>query len=118
MIKPGWLCACGASVLLIGCAAPTPTEKLESTSAAIRAAQEVGSDRDPSAALHLQLAKEQSDRANKLIADGDKEEASLVLMRAESDANLAVALARNAEEQREAASAEERVRSLQQQNVQ
>ncbi len=72
-----------------------PTERLQSSAAAIRAAEEVGADRVPEAQLHLQLAKEQSDRAKKMIDNGgDRDEAKLVLARAESDANLALALAR------------------------
>jgi hypothetical protein len=101
---------------LAGCGAPIPTERLQSSAAAIRAAEEVGADRVPQAQLHLQLAKEQSDRAKKMIGDGDREEARFVLARAEADANLALALARDAHEQHEAQVASDRVTSLKTQN--
>jgi hypothetical protein len=106
---------CGA---LAGCGAPVPTERLQSSAAAIRAAEEVGADRVPEAKLHLQLAKEQSDRAKKMIDNGERDEAKLVLARAESDANLALALARTAQEQHQAQVAADRVQSLESQNGQ
>jgi hypothetical protein len=114
MSTVGWICA--AALGVAACAEPVPQERLQSTSAAIRAAEEVGAAREPNAALHLQLAKEQSERADRLIAGGDRHQAALMLARAEADANLAVALARSSEEQHEAASAQEKVRGLQLQN--
>jgi hypothetical protein len=103
-----------AGALLLGACAPSiPTERLQSSAAAIRAAQEVGAERVPRAALHLQLAKEQSEQAKEMIEDGDRQEASAVLLRAESDANLAVALARRAHEDHEAEVAAGKVRALQ-----
>jgi len=104
---------------LIGCGAPVPTERLQTSAAAIRAAEEVGADRVPEAQLHLQLAKEQSDRAKKMIDNGgDRDEAKLVLTRAEADANLALALARTSQEQHQAQVAADRVQSLKSQNGQ
>src|SRR5690606_25732344 len=86
------------AALVLGCAsAPVPTEQMESSAATIRAAQEVGAADVPSAALHLQLAQEQMDFASNLIESGGDDElrdAQLVLMRAKSDADLALALAR------------------------
>jgi hypothetical protein len=84
----------GMAVAAAGCASNPPTAKLESSSAAIRAAEEVGATHVPRAALHLQLAKEQSDRANSLIKEHDNDQAEMLLQRAEADAELAVALAR------------------------
>ena len=101
---------------LAGCAAAVPQERLQSSAAAIRAAEEVGAQRVPQAALHLQLAKEQDVQAHKMIKDGDREEAALVLTRAEADANLAVALARNAQEAQQAQVAADKVNSLKSQN--
>lgn len=112
MTKAMLLCSIGASLALGACASAIPTERLQSSSAAIRAAEEVGAERVPQAALHLQLAKEQSDRAKKLIDTGDRDEAALLLARAEADANLAVALARNAEEQRAAQLQRDKLESL------
>ncbi len=80
---------------LTGCASvPEPTDRMESSAAAIRAAEEVGANKVPQAALHLQLAHEQEASAKRAMADGDKEQAGSLLMRAQSDAELAVALAR------------------------
>jgi hypothetical protein len=104
---------------MVGCGAPVPTERLQTSAAAIRAAEEVGADRVPEAQLHLQLAKEQCDRAKKMIdTGGDRDEAKLVLARAESDANLALALARTSQEQHQAQVAADRVQSLKSQNGQ
>jgi len=86
---------------------------MEASAASIRAAEEVGATNVPRASLHLQLAKEASERASKLVEDGDNEEASLVLMRAEADAELALALARNEREKNQARQASEKVRELQ-----
>lgn len=81
---------------LAGCATvQLPAERLERSEASIRGAQEVGALGVPAARLHLQLARDQTAAAKKLAADGD-ERAGLVLARAESDADLALALAREA----------------------
>lgn len=82
---------------VVGCGgAPPPTARLASSEAAIRAAQEVGAQNEPKAALHLRLAQEQRDKAQALVKDGRNEDAERLLMRAEADAELAVALAREA----------------------
>jgi hypothetical protein len=47
----------------------------------------------PNARLHLQLAKDQTDTAKKMAANGE-ERSLIVLARAESDAELALGLAR------------------------
>ena len=106
-----WLVPLG--VLTLGaCASSPPTKELEASSAAIRAAEEVGATKEPNAALHLQLAKEETERARKRFADGDKEGAQRLLQRAEADANLAVALARTQQEQSDARGAMDRVNEL------
>ena len=100
-------------VSLTGCAtAPEPTERVASTQAAIRSAEEVGAKQVPQAALHLQLAHEQADRAKQLIQAGDNERAGYILMRAESDAELALAMARESSLRSDAQHALERVRAL------
>jgi predicted alpha/beta superfamily hydrolase len=101
------------SLLMIaaaGCAS-TPL-KTDNSSAAIRAAEEVGAKDVPRAALHLQLAKESLDRATKLYAQGDKDEARSLLTRAEADGELAVVLSREDAEKQEAVKAVERVHQL------
>jgi hypothetical protein len=77
----------------VGCGgAAVPTERLTTAEAAIRGAQELGAARLPRAALHLKLAQEQSDKARQLIEDGYNDRAELALRRAQSDAELAIAL--------------------------
>jgi len=79
---------------MAACATGTlPSAQLEASSAAIRAAEEAGAKDVPQAALHLQLAKEQSDQAKKFAAHGQVDRGTLYLMRAEADADLALALA-------------------------
>jgi len=78
-----------------GCGgAPAPTERMASSEAAIRGAKEVGADGVPKASLYLKLSEEQVAKAKAMMADGDNERADLVLQRAQADAELALALAR------------------------
>ncbi len=88
------------TALLVGATAcggaPKPEARLESSQAAIRGAEEVGAKDSPQAALHLQLAEEQRAKAVELIKQDENGRAERLLMRAEADAELAVALAREA----------------------
>lgn len=86
--------------------------RTDESSAAIRAAEEVGAEGVPRAALHLQLAKESLEKATKLQAQGDEAQAKSLLMRAEADAELAVVLSQEEAEKQEAAKAIERVQQL------
>jgi hypothetical protein len=89
--------AIGATLIGMGCAsAPAPTEQLASAEASVRAAHELGADSVPRAQLHLKLAQEQVTQARKLAQDGEQERANLVLTRARADAELALALTREA----------------------
>ena len=85
------------AALLGGCATTRPpTEKMESSAASIRGAEQAGADKVPRAALYLQLANEQSAKAKALIASGGEDNmkaASNLLMRASADGELAIALA-------------------------
>jgi hypothetical protein len=79
---------------LLGCTAvQIPADRLERSEASIRGAEEVGASGVPAARLHLQLAKDQTVTAKQMAAHGE-ERALLVLARAESDAELAIGLAR------------------------
>jgi hypothetical protein len=103
-----------AIALVAGCtSAPLRTE---ATTSGIRAAEEAGAAKVPEASLHLQLAKEELDRAKGLAAKGDKEMAASMLLRAEADAELALALSRGDAEKSEARAAAERARQLRQDN--
>jgi type IV pilus biogenesis protein CpaD/CtpE len=107
------LIALGAG--LAGCAAAKPLHT-EASSAAIRTAEELGANEDPQAALHLRLAQEALEAATALNQNGQKEEANSLLLRAEADAELAVALAHAEGQREEARLAVERVRKLQTDN--
>jgi len=108
----------GSLVILVvaaGCAS-SPALRTESSTSAIRAAEEVGANEIPRASLHLQLAKEELDRAKGMADKGKKDEAASQLLRAEADAELAIVLSREQAEKSEAAQAMERVRQLQNDN--
>jgi Domain of unknown function (DUF4398) len=99
----------------VGCASGTqPNEKAESSSAAIRAAEEVGATHDPEAALHLQLAKEQYEYAERLHHPSDKAHADRLLRRSQADAELALALARSDDDKVQAQAAIDKVKTLNQ----
>lgn len=97
-----------------GCAkAKPPQAQLTASHASIRAAEELKATDVPKANLHLQMAKENVERAEKLMGGGDHEEACYVLMRAQSDAELALALAKEAKMQKDAQDALDKVQKLQ-----
>jgi hypothetical protein len=112
------LTICSLLVVLAvgGCSSSGPPLKTESPTSAIRAAEAVGATEVPRAALHLQLAKENLERANLLAAQGKNKEAASLLQRAEVDAELAILLSKEQHEIDEAAQAMERVHRLQQLN--
>jgi hypothetical protein len=86
--------------------------RTEPSTSGIRAAEEVGATSVPAAALHLQLAKEELQRATVLGANGEQEKGQSLLLRSEADAELAVALSRENAERADAQAAVERVRLL------
>lgn len=87
----------GATLLGLGCASsPAPVEQLASAEASVRAARELGAASVPRAELHLKLAQQQVTQARQLSADGENEQASVLLTRARADAELAVSLTREA----------------------
>ncbi len=112
--KIGILVAVVATAIASGCAS-TPL-RTEASTSGIRAAEEAGAAQVPQASLHLQLAKEELELAKGLAAKGEKENAASMLLRAETDAELAVTLSRGDAEKSEAQAAMERVRQLRQDN--
>ena len=102
-----------AVLALSGCASiQIPPERLERAQASIRGAEELGASTVPAAKLHLQFAKDQTETAKRMAADGD-ERAVLVMARAESDAELALVLAREVATHREAQQASEDLKTVQ-----
>lgn len=102
--------ACGGGQLNQG--------RVAEVQSAVRAAEEVGANDQPRAALHLQLARDQIAMAERLAADGEEGEARLVLERANVDAELALQLARTDQEQQQARQAWQKVQDLTQQQQQ
>jgi hypothetical protein len=82
------------SSLMLGCGAssPPPTQQMADTQAATRSASELGAGAEPRAQLHLKLAEEQMQQAKAAMEDDENERAESLLLRAKSDAELAVAL--------------------------
>jgi len=106
-----------ATAIAAGCASNRQPLRTEASTSGIRAAEEVGAAKVPQASLHLQLAKEELELARALAAKGEKKEAASMLLRAEADGELAVALSRGDAEKSEALAAVERVRQLRQDNL-
>lgn len=101
-----------AAATFAGCASTiTPTGSMESSLTTMRAAEEVGAPHVPRAKLHLQLAQEQTTYAKELLAQNEKERAGFVLMRAEADAQLALALARETAARAEANAASDKLKN-------
>jgi hypothetical protein len=99
--------------LLTGCAgAPLPTAKVASSAAAIRAAQELQAVETPTAQLRLQYAQDEYGKAQKLIAAGDNETAERMLARAEADAELAVAIAKQVRSEKAMIAAQAEVQTV------
>ncbi len=71
-----------------------PAAHLASATAAARVAHELGSEKVPTAELHVRLAEEALDRAKALMAEGKNERADYMTLRAYNDAELALALLR------------------------
>lgn len=103
------------AVVIAGCGSG-PAVNNEASTSAIRAAEESGASKIPSASLYLQLAKEELENARGLAAKGEKEQSESLLLRAQADGELAVALSRGETDKTEATQAIERVRQLRQDN--
>jgi hypothetical protein len=87
---------------LTACAeAAPPKEHLATSMAAVKTAESAGASNEPAAAKHLKLAQTQIGQAQKMIADEEYEHADRMTMRASNDAELALALAREAQLKRE-----------------
>ncbi len=84
----------GAAALSACASFPPPNETVASSMASVRGAEEVGAADVPKAALQLQLAQEEVQKAKQLLADGENERAYYMALRAANDAELANALAR------------------------
>jgi hypothetical protein len=89
--------------LALGCATTKiPTEELVDAQVSIRAAEDLGADNVPLASRHLQLAREEARDAQKHLERGERAEAARALERSSADAELAMALAKEAPLQEQA----------------
>ena len=87
---------------LTACASgPSVQPQLTQTAGAVRAAEEVGAQQLPPAALHLKLAHENLDHGKALAEEDENEEARRALERASIDAELAIALVKEDRAQKE-----------------
>jgi pyridoxal biosynthesis lyase PdxS len=82
------LCAVGCSHY------PAPTQQVASSMAAVRGAEEAGALQIPEGALHVKLAQEQIEQSRRLMEEEEYQKAEHKALRADSDAELAVAIAR------------------------
>ena len=98
---------------LVGCASyPAPVERLAQAEGDARTARELGAAQIPQAQLHLRLAHEQIIEARSLMNDGENRRADFVLIRAQSDAELALAEAREQSARTEAQKTLDQVATL------
>jgi hypothetical protein len=89
----------------------------ETSTAAIRGAQEAGARDVPAAAYHVQLARELQNQAKELADHGRKDEAESLLTRATADAELAVALSHAVTAEKLAAEAAAKNAELKKENM-
>jgi hypothetical protein len=101
--------------LSVACGAAVPHQELTSAEAAVRAAEVGGAPAVPKAELHLKKARDQIADAKKLIEDDENERAYFELKRAAADAELALALAEEADTRTQAQTALQRIQQLMEQ---
>ncbi len=105
----------GVALAPLGCAgAQVPTQSVADARSSAAAAQAVGAEKDPQAALHLKMANNSLARAERLIANDDMDEAKLALGEAKIDADLAFKLATFAESKHKVAEAQTQLQELSQ----
>jgi hypothetical protein len=91
---------------------PAPHDKVASSAAAIRSADEVGAGGVPQASLYLQMARDEYEQGRTQMRNGDNHAATQSLMKSQADAELALAAAREAKTRASAQQAVARVQSL------
>jgi hypothetical protein len=115
MTASTWTGLLGAAIVAgCGSAAVMPPSAADAQ-ARISAAEAVGAEQRPQAALHLKLARDQLAAAHQEARDGDEEDARMLVDRARLDAELALVLSRDVDARARAEQAEQRVEELKQQ---
>jgi hypothetical protein len=89
-----------------------PAQELSGPKASVRAAEAVGAENHPQAALHLKMARDGIEEAERLIGNEENRQAEMALDRAEADAQLALALTEEQKVKAEAESARRKVEAL------
>ena len=103
---PFWLSAACAT------ASTAPSERMESSSAAILAAETGGAAHSADADVYLRLAKDQFAYSQSLPNPNDKDRVDRLLRRAQVDAELSLALARGEDQKAAAQAAIDKVTKL------
>jgi|SRR5690554_1153954 len=99
-----------------GCASvKIPSDQYGQPRETIRVVDEMGVENNPQAKLHLKLANDELENADKLIKQEKKEAAKLSLTRAEADAALALALLKRDEMKKEVDEVQEKLERLKKQ---
>lgn len=91
---------------------PVPADKLARSEAAVRGAEEIGAERHGIASRHLQTARASFKEGKKLVIDGDQERATMMLLRAEADAELAMNVTRESTALEDARKTREEIRTI------
>lgn len=113
MVRTILIAGAAALAFAAGCASTAPPTRAKTeTVAAVRSAREVGAMNDQRAAYHLELAEEQLVRADSLIEAGRMDDATRMLARAKSDAELAIVLTRESAIEAEAEALDTRIQAM------
>lgn len=92
--------------------APLSSAAVARAKSSVSAAEAVGAEEHPPAALHLKIARDDIATAEGLAKQGEEEDAARALERADADAQLALSLTREQQMCQEAAAAVEQNREL------
>lgn len=100
--------------MCIACASggAVPADKLSRSQAAIRSAQELGAERNPTASGYLRTAKEEYAEGRKLVIAGEQDAATTMLLRAEADAELSMNVTRESAAVADAQKTRDDIRTL------
>jgi hypothetical protein len=100
-----------ASAALLGACggAAVPRDQMTAAEASVKGAEVGGAMEEPKAALHLKLAKEQIAKAQALINDGENEDAARMVARAQADADLSLAISKQAGAKKDTLEAKEQI---------
>lgn len=103
-----------AGLVAVACgSADVSTQDVTETQASLQAAEKMGAEQEPQASLYLTYAREQADMAQELIEEDENTRATMMLKRAQADAELAMSLAREADMRRQVSGTMERIQALQ-----